>query len=796
MTSCLYCGHHDAGSFLFCPRCGTKAAETAGAGDPLLGRTLNGKYRIESEIGSGAMGTVYLGEHIGLKKKVALKVLRSDLEVSDESLQRFQREGIAAGKFNHPHAIQIFDFDKGEGRIFYLAMEFVDGSNLTAFLEKRGRLPVVLAVGLARQVISCLAEAHRHGIVHRDLKPDNIMVVEDLRGELRVKVLDFGLSKLVDRRLESSLVTQPGRLLGTPLYMSPEQVAGEEADARSDVYAAGLILYEMLAGQRPFRVANTTQLFLSRPTQEAPSLLADHPELDIPEELDRIIGSALQRAREDRYQSAEEMLQALDDAALDSSATGRRLLDSARANRSRAPAAPRESSPARAPEVPAPSQKPARKPGILVLAGVGALALLLAGLWTFGRPGRAASTRVRALPADERSEAQNRYLGQLDSARAALRAGDPVRAISAVDEALHGGEKDAEALLVRAEVYRARGDDDTALADYRAAAREDASYADPHLGIFWIQFERGAFDLAAESLERAVELAPDSAGTLAAQGALADRNGDRQAAKTFLQRAVERDPTSTPAQLQLGRILLDEGDADGAITALVEAKRNDSRSARALAWLGEAYLSKGRLDQADGQLAEALRIDPTDAGVHALRASLLIANEQTKAALELLEESVQRHPREARLWFLRGAALEKSDPAGAISALEKGLALDPEDTQARLLLGVLQHRAGKLDEAALQYSGVIERIGDLPLANLDLGLVLFQQGRYAEAAERFEKVIAFDVENAPAHFHLGLLHMDYLGDAAKAVEHFRSYVELGGTDARVAGWINSLQRGR
>src|SRR5688572_17987779 len=277
MTTCLQCGHADPGEFLFCPRCGTKAVEAGKATNPLLGRILNGKYRIENEIGQGAMGTVYLGEHIGLKKKVALKILHSDLQVSDESLQRFQREGIAAGKFNHPHLIQIFDFDRsdserGDGRLFYLAMEYVEGANLTLFMRQRGRLPVETALKLTRQVLSCLAEAHRHGIVHRDLKPDNIMVSEGSRSELRVKVLDFGLSKLIDRRLNSSLVTQPGRLLGTPLYMAPEQVAGAEADERSDVYAAGLILYEMLAGERPFREKDASVLFLTRPTAEAPSL--------------------------------------------------------------------------------------------------------------------------------------------------------------------------------------------------------------------------------------------------------------------------------------------------------------------------------------------------------------------------------------------------------------------------------------------------------------------------------------------------------------------------------------------
>ncbi len=802
MTSCLNCGHQDPGEFIFCPRCGMRAPGEAGGKDPLLGRTLNGKYRIESEIGSGAMGTVYLGEHVGLKKKVALKILRSDLEVSEESLQRFQREGIAAGKFNHPHAIQIFDFDKGEGRIFYLAMEYVDGPTLTAFLARRGALPVAVALRLAGQILSCLAEAHRHGIVHRDLKPDNIMVVEDVRGDVRVKVLDFGLSKLVDRRLESSLVTQPGRLLGTPLYMSPEQVAGEEADERSDVYAAGLMLYEMVAGERPFGEQSATQLFMSRPAQEAPSIGADRPDLDVPPELDQVVSRALQRDRRERFQSAEEMLAALDEVPLAESDRERRASHSvkrarpppARAGETRLAetAVQRAGTSGRAPATPGTG----RRRG-LVAGAIALLALLALAAWGasgfFRSAGGPPPARVRAIPASDRSAAQQGYVDQLDQALAELRAGRADDAMTAVERALHSPGSDPEALFVRAQVFRAKGDDDSALGDYRDALAADPTYADAGLGIFWIQFERGDLEAAAKSVERIQAIEPDSAETLAAQGALAQRRGDREAAKALLARAIERDPSSALAQLWLGRVRLDEGDADGAISALVEAKRNDSRSARALAWLGEAYLAKGRHDEADARLAEAVALDPLDVEVHALRAALFLDRERNREAADFLAEVVQRHPRSARLWVLRGIALEASgDVDGAIEALGKGLALDGEDVEARLLLGVLHHRKGRLNEAIEQYRLVIETVGDMPQANLDLGLALFAQGDHAQARERLERVLDFDADDAAAHFHLGLLYMDYLADPARAAGHFRRYLDLGGDDPRVRGWLERL----
>jgi len=469
MTTCLQCGHADAAEFLFCPRCGTKSVAGGTVANPLLGRILNGKYRIEIEIGQGAMGTVYLGEHIGLKKKVALKILHSDLQVSDESLQRFQREGIAAGKFSHPHLIQIFDFDRsdsgsGAGRLFYLAMEYVEGVNLTLFMRQRGRLPVDTAVKLARQMLSCLAEAHRHGIVHRDLKPDNLMVSEFSRGELRVKVLDFGLSKLVDRRLTSSLVTQPGRILGTPLYMAPEQVAGDDADGRSDVYAAGLILYEMLAGERPFREKDATQLFLTRPTAEAPSLRANVPDLAVPDELEVLLARALERERAKRFQTAEEMLNALDEVPLDAAAAR----TSAGASTARSRTAP----------VPTPFTKgPATTPGSrrfaisLVLGLVAVVLVVVATIRTMTGSGSGSRpARVRMIAVEKRNDQQQRYVGLLDEARLKLHGGDSQAALTAVNQASLLDCRDAEVFLVRAEIYRARGDLVSAVAEFDTAA--------------------------------------------------------------------------------------------------------------------------------------------------------------------------------------------------------------------------------------------------------------------------------------------------------------------------------------
>ncbi len=803
MTSCLQCGHQAPDAFLFCPRCGTKAVAGGTGVNPLLGRILNGKYRIESQIGQGAMGTVYLGEHIGLKKKVALKILHSDLQVSDESLQRFQREGIAAGKFSHPHLIQIFDFDRSDSdrgeRLFYLAMEFVEGANLSQFLQQRGRLPVEMAVKLARQMLACLAEAHRHGIVHRDLKPDNLMVSEGSRGELRVKVLDFGLSKLVDRRLNSSFVTQPGRLLGTPLYMAPEQVVGDEADERSDVYAAGLILYEMLAGERPFREKDSTQLLLTRPTAEAPSLRANLPELEVPDELDELLRHALARDRAQRYPSAEEMLNALDEIHLAPGAGGspaRRAASGSRSHAASSGAAPGSvaAPPDLAPSASAPSR--ARRPRWLLLAGallvlvLGAVASLLLLGEDVPRP-----ARVRQVASAKRDAQESRYLGLLDEARLALRGGDGQAALTAVNQAFLLDCRDAEAFQVRAEIYRARNDIDTALADFRAAAQGDPSFAEAFLGLGWILLGRGELGAAEENFARAATIAPASADVLAARGALEWQRGALEAARTLLLEAVAKDPACGAAHLYLGRLRLAQGDAEGAIAALVEAKRNDPYPLPALLALAEAYLALEKPDQADVQLEEALRLEPLLAEVRVQRAALLLELGRSSQALEFLKQSTEKVPQEGRLWILRGlAAKEGGDLEGAIDALKRGFEQGTRDPDARCLLGALYQQQGKLGEAAQQYETVLREEGEYPLANLDLALVLFAQGKYPEAAQKLERVLAFEEQNVAAHLYLGLLHKDYLGDEALALRHLERYRALGGEEPRLADWLDQLRR--
>jgi eukaryotic-like serine/threonine-protein kinase len=263
--------------------------------DSLIDTLFDGRYRIQRKLGSGGMADVYLAEDQELGRRVAIKILNGRHANDDQFIERFRREAKNAAALNHPNIVSIYDRGNAEDT-YYIAMEYLDGKTLKELIIGRGAAPVNVAIEYARQILSALRFAHRHGIVHRDIKPHNVLV----DGEGRVKVTDFGIA-----RAGTSQMTETGSIVGTAQYLSPEQAKGGEVDQRSDLYSLGVVLYELLTGKTPFEGDTPVEIAMKHLSNapKPPSKLRP----DIPEELDMVILRALAKNPDDRYQSADEM---------------------------------------------------------------------------------------------------------------------------------------------------------------------------------------------------------------------------------------------------------------------------------------------------------------------------------------------------------------------------------------------------------------------------------------------------------------------------------------------------------
>ena len=273
--------------------------------DPLIGQVVSDRYRLVGLLGRGGMGAVYRAEHVAIGKPVALKILHGTLGQRKEVLQRFRREAEAASKLMHIHTVQVFDYGHWRG-LTYLVMEYLRGADLAAVIRQEGRLAWHRTMSIVAQVCDSLAEAHAMGIVHRDLKPENILLVPKAGHPDFVKVVDFGLAKIRDDK-QSLETTGDGSLLGTPFYMSPEQIRGEQVDARADVYAIGGVIYRCLTGLPPFD-APTPFAVLTKHLSEALVLpSARVPDAGIPPAVDALVGRAMAKDAARRYRNAAEM---------------------------------------------------------------------------------------------------------------------------------------------------------------------------------------------------------------------------------------------------------------------------------------------------------------------------------------------------------------------------------------------------------------------------------------------------------------------------------------------------------
>ncbi|MBS2029612.1 MAG: serine/threonine protein kinase [Deltaproteobacteria bacterium] len=273
----------------------------------LIGTTIDGRYAVKGILGQGGMGVVFQATQTSMNRDVALKMLHPTLSSTPQFAERFRREAEVVSRLKHPSIISIFDFGQTPQGAFYYTMEMLEGENLKALVKRDGPMSVSRAVNIVEQVGEALSYAHSQGILHRDMKPHNVMCAR-FKGRDHVKVLDFGLVKMVDEEGGEEHLTTTGQILGTPAYMSPEQAGGDPLDGRSDLYSLGVVLYYLLAGSTPFKASSAHKLLQQAMMNEIPMVATRRKGAPIPGELDMFFRRALAFDKENRPADIESFL--------------------------------------------------------------------------------------------------------------------------------------------------------------------------------------------------------------------------------------------------------------------------------------------------------------------------------------------------------------------------------------------------------------------------------------------------------------------------------------------------------
>ncbi len=284
----------------------------------LVGQVIADRYRIDKKLGGGGMGEVYLAEHVRIKRKCAIKVLRAALSDDNDSIGRFKREAENAALISHPNVAQVYDFGE-HGNLLYLCMEFIEGQSMQEVIEKDGVMHPDMVADVIMQAASALEAAHAQHVLHRDIKPDNIMLARNTDGTYLVKLVDFGIARAMqsnDKRM-----TQTGMVVGTPEFMSPEQIAGEDLDGRSDLYSLALVAFVGLTGDNAFPDTGSMESLILRLTSRPRTLIQVRQSVVWPPKLQTVFDRALSPNRDDRHESAVEFAGDLSDAIVTMSPT-------------------------------------------------------------------------------------------------------------------------------------------------------------------------------------------------------------------------------------------------------------------------------------------------------------------------------------------------------------------------------------------------------------------------------------------------------------------------------------------
>jgi serine/threonine protein kinase/tetratricopeptide (TPR) repeat protein len=724
--------------------------------ESLLVNTTIFHYRILSRLGAGGMGEVYLAEDTKLDRRVAIKLLPPESTADEQAKKRLVREAKAAAKLDHPHICSIYEVGEEDGRSF-IVMQYIEGETLASRMRSKS-LELGECLGIAAQLADALAEAHSHEIIHRDIKPANIM----LTARHQAKVMDFGLAKAVrdtslteSEGVTESLLTEPGAIIGTVPYMSPEQVRGESLDARSDIFSFGAVLYEMITGHQPF-AAESAAMTISAIVTREPAPLARFSR-DVPSELERIVSKALRKDREQRYQTARDLL-------IDLESLRRHLEFEAQLERSKPPELRSTASVVPEPITVKTITKPTahltskigslrsamklRPKGVLTSAAVLILAVTAAAYFYFAGHPKTTINSIAVLPfVNVGADPNTEYLsdGITDSLINSLSQLPRLKVMSRNSVFRYKGqEADAQAagkqLGVRAVLtgrVTQRGDSLSIIAEL-VDARDNS-----HL--WGEQYNRKLADLLAVQEEIAKEISEKLRLKL---------TGEEE------KQLIKRYTNNTEAyQLYLkGRFYWNKRTTEGykkAIEYFEQAIENDPSYALAYDGLADTYTMLGRfgvsppkevMAKAKAAAVKALEIDDQLAEAHASLAEVKWKYDwDFQGGEKEIERAIALNPNYAIAHFWNALYLAEVGRHGeAMASIRRAQELDPLSLIISGDTGMILYLARRYDEAIEQCRRTLEMDQNFFRARLWLGRAYEQKGMYEEAIAEFLKARQLD----------------------------------------------------
>ena len=778
-----------------------------GLGTMPPGYVFASRYRIDRLLGAGGMGAVYQVFDQALEVPVALKVIRPDIVgtpwLAHEFEQRFKQELLVARQVTHRNVVRIHDLGDSGG-VKYITMQYVEGTSLAALIEQ-GRLPFGRVVGFAKQLAAGILAAHDAGVIHRDLKPQNILV--DAADNIYIS--DFGLAKSLEVTLAG--LTKPGEMVGTPRYISPEQIQGNPSDHRSDLYALGLILYEMVTGASPFKGHSAIELMYQRVQEPAPDPTLDNH--DLPQYFARVIMRLLQRDPEARYQSARDVLADLEAEHAAPVASGRRSVTMT---------------------LPVPVGRSRMVIAAVVLAGV-VVALPVARRYVPAFSGTATESPAPA-PAPKRmavlpfrvlgdQEALGHFAAGIEEALSAkLFQLDAVSLASAGAVQRAGGRESlaeiardlGTPLLVAGTV---RGDAsnlrvtvtlDDAEAGQRVWAEEFSGLTADLLTIEDQIYNRllEALDLRPSTEEMVRAVSRPTENVEAYQLYLRGRNAMRgqqnlenvQAAIRFYEQALEQDPGFARAYagiadsaLAMFRETKDRTWADRALSSAQQAQRLDEGLVEVHLALGSAYQATGRNAEAIAEFTIASELAPRSDDVFRRLARAYLATGRGEEAIKAYEAAVAVNP---YYWVsysaLANAHLQLGDYATAAETLQRVIELEPENVTGHNDLGAAYLLTGRYDEAAASFTRALQ-LQPTAQTYTNLGIAYAYAGRHSEAIPMFEKAVELSPNGEQFIGNLGDGYR-WAGEAEKAAAAYDKAIGLALKELQVNP-RNALARG-